>query len=170
MGINNSLRDRKQIIFTSDNYVIDDELMLFSNVTGRKLYSKANDKLFAKRNGKIVFDQFEHEQYLIITDGNKQVMITGCSHNGIANIIEKYVEINEGRIDKLACVLGGFHLFNPITRKYESDELISDLAEYLSGLNANFYTCHCTGQKAYKILKDRMGKQLDYLSVGTRIE
>ncbi|MDE6435474.1 MAG: MBL fold metallo-hydrolase [Lachnospiraceae bacterium] len=170
VGLDNALRDRQQIIFTSDNYIIDDELMLFSNVIGRKLFSKANDKLFAKKNGKIVLDQFEHEQYLIVTNGNKQVMITGCSHNGIVNIIEKYVEIYNGSIDKLACVIGGFHLFNPITRNYESDELISEIAEYLGGLNAKFYTCHCTGKKAYKILKDSMGEQLGYFSTGTRIE
>ena len=168
-SINNSLRNKQQIIFTSNEYVIDDELALFSNVTGRKLYSKANDKLFAKKNGKIVLDRFEHEQYLVITDGNKQIMITGCSHNGIINIIEKYTEINDGRIDKLACVLGGFHLFNPISKKYESDKLIEDIAKYLRELNTKFYTCHCTGGKAYKILKNGMGEQLDYLSVGTRI-
>ena len=170
VDIDNSLRDRQQITFTTDHYVIDDELMLFSNVTGRKLYSKANDKLFVKRNGKIVPDQFEHEQYLVITDGDKQIMITGCSHNGIVNIIEKYTEINKGSMDKLACVLGGFHLFNPITRKYENDELISDMAEYLRGLNVKFYTCHCTGQKAYKILKGSMVGQIDYLSTGTKVE
>ena len=169
VGLDNALRNRQQITFTSDNYVIDDELMLFSNVTGRKLFSKANNKLFAKKSGKIVLDEFEHEQYLIITNGNKQVMITGCSHNGIVNIIEKYVEIQNGSIDKLACVFGGFHLFNPITRIYESDELISEIAEYLDGLNVKFYTCHCTGKKAYKILKDCMGEQLDYFSTGTMI-
>ena len=169
-SINKALKDKQQIIYTSDEYMIDDELALFSNVTGRKLYSKANDKLFAKKNGKIVLDQFEHEQYLVITDGEKQIMITGCSHNGIVNIIEKYAEINDGKIDKLACVLGGFHLYNPITKKYESDELISNVAEYLSGLDAKVYTCHCTGEKAFKILKDSMGEQLEYLSVGTMIE
>ena len=83
VGINNALKDRQQIIFTSDNYVIDNELTLFSNVAGWKLFSKANKKLFTKRNGKTVIDEFGHEQYLIITTGNKKVMITGCSHNGI---------------------------------------------------------------------------------------
>ncbi|MDE6023918.1 MAG: hypothetical protein K2G45_00505 [Lachnospiraceae bacterium] len=117
-----------------------------------------------------MLDEFEHEQYLIVTNQNKQVMITGCSHNGIVNIIEKYVEICNGSIDKLACVIGGFHLFNPITRNYESNELISEIAEYLGGLNVKCYTCHCTGKKAYKILKDCMGEQLDYFSVGTMIE
>ena len=169
-SIDNSLRNKQQIIFTSDKYVIDDELALFSNVTGRKLYSKANDKLFTKKNGKIVPDRFEHEQYLIITDGNKQIMITGCSHNGIVNIIEKYKKLNDGKIDKLACVLGGFHLFNPISKKYESDKLIEDIAEYLCKLDTKVYTCHCTGEKAYRVLKNIMGEQLDYLSVGTMTE
>lgn len=170
VGIDKALKDRRQIILTSDNYIIDDELMLFSNVTGRKLFSKANYKLFAKENGKIVFDKFGHEQYLVIKDDDKQIMITGCSHNGIVNIIEKYTEIHNGNLNELAYVFGGFHLFNPINKKYESDKLIYQIAEYLSGLNIKFYTCHCTGQKAYKMLKNSMGEQLNYLSVGTRIE
>ena len=95
-------------------------------------------------------------------------MITGCSYNGIVNIIGKYTEIHNGSMDKPACVFGGFHLFNPITWNYESDKLISDMAEYLGGLKIQFYTCYCTGKKAYKILKDGMDEQLDYSSVGTR--
>lgn len=170
VGLDNSLRDERQMIFTSDYHVIDEELLLFSNVTRRKLYSKGNAKLFVKKNGKLTPDQFEHEQYLVITDGDRQIMITGCSHNGIVNIMEKYVEISKGSIDNLTCVLGGFHLFNPMTRQYESKELICGVAEYLGRLNVKFYTCHCTGRKAYKILKDCMGDQIDYFSVGTKLE
>ncbi|MDE6656044.1 MAG: MBL fold metallo-hydrolase, partial [Anaeroplasmataceae bacterium] len=84
-SIDYALKKKPQILFTKDYDVIDEELSLFSNVTGRKLYSKANEKLFVKKNGRIVQDQFEHEQYLVIQDGNKQALITGCSHNGIVN-------------------------------------------------------------------------------------
>lgn len=170
IGIDSALKDSDQITFTSDYFVIDEELVLFSNVTGRKLFSKANEKLFAKQNGKIMRDGFVHEQYLTITDANKQVLITGCSHNGIANIIEKHAEIHNGSFDQLNGVIGGFHLFNPITKKYESDELITKVAHYLAQYDVKFYTCHCTGMKVYNILKDIMGEQLNYLSVGTKIE
>ena len=169
-SIDNALRRKPQIVFAKDYEVIDDELSLFSNVTGRKIYSKANTKLFVKKNGRIVQDEFEHEQYLVITEENKKVMITGCSHNGIVNIVEKYAELHIGKTESLTCIIGGFHLFNPVTKKYESKQLISDIGDYLGKMESSFYTCHCTGEKAYQVLKERMGNQLNYLSVGTTIK
>ena len=169
-SIDHALRKKPQFVFTKDYEMIDDELILFSNVTGRKLYSKANTKLFVKKNGRIVQDQFEHEQYLVIKEENKVIMITGCSHNGIINIVEKYTELHMGKTDHFTCVLGGFHLFNPVSKKYESKQLITDIGDYLGKMESSFYTCHCTGEKAYHILKNRMGSQLNYLSVGTTIE
>lgn len=170
IGLDRSLMDREQVIFTSDDFRIDDELTLFSGVTARKLFSKGNAKLLVKKDRKTVPDEFEHEQYLVITDGDKQVMITGCSHNGIVNIAEKYAQMQGGNADKLAFVFGGFHLFDPTAKKYESDELISGIAENLKKLNVKFYTCHCTGEKAYTLLKSIMGDQLEYLSTGTVVE
>lgn len=169
IGLDRSLMVSEQIVFTSDDFRIDDELTLFSGVTARKLFSKGNAKLLVKRDRKIVPDEFEHEQYLVITDGDKQVMITGCSHNGIINIVEKYMQM-QGGTNKLTSVFGGFHLFDPTAKKYESEELISGIAAYLRGLDAKFYTCHCTGQKAYDILKGIMGDKLNYLSTGTVVD
>ena len=166
-GADTKLKDNQQIIFTTDNYIIDKELQLFSGIKGRNFFSQSNNKLFTKKNNKFVLDSFEHEQYLVIEDGNQKVLFSGCSHNGIVNIIEEIQTMTSGSFTH---VIGGFHLFNPISKKYEKDELIRDIAERLKQYNCKYYTCHCTGSKAYKKMKEIMGERLNYLSTGGRLE
>ncbi len=48
-----------------------------------------------KENGEIVQDKFLHEQNTIIKEAGKYVLFTGCSHNGIVNILKQFYK-NEG--------------------------------------------------------------------------
>lgn len=166
-GADIKLKDNRQFIFTTDSYMIDEELRLFSGIKGRKLFSQSNNQLLTKKNHKFVLDSFDHEQYLVIEDENQRVLISGCSHNGIVNIME---EMQRAASEKFTYVIGGFHLFNPISKKYEKDELIRDVAECLKQYNCKYYTCHCTGPKAYEKMKEIMGERLNYLSTGSRLQ
>ena len=166
VGLDKSLLDHKQIIFTEEKTVIDEELTLFSNVNLIGDSSKSNSVLFAKRHGEMMADDFCHEQNLIISTENEKVLISGCSHAGIVNIQNRAEEIITGKIDR---VFGGFHLYNPPTGKYESDEMIDNVIDSLQNKDSIYYTCHCTGSKAYKRMKVAMGDKMNYLSTGTQI-
>jgi 7,8-dihydropterin-6-yl-methyl-4-(beta-D-ribofuranosyl)aminobenzene 5'-phosphate synthase len=65
------------------------------------------------------------------------VIITGCSHAGICNIIEYAQKVcNEERIYD---VIGGFHLLNPSAKK------LSNTVEYFKRCQPHaVYACHCT--------------------------
>ena len=65
-GIDRSLLSSERLVFTGDTHTIDHELMLFSGVTGQFPLPKSDGNLFVKRNGKIIADDFCHEQNLII--------------------------------------------------------------------------------------------------------
>lgn len=66
------------------------------------------------------------------------------------------------------CV-GGFHLFNPVSKKSVPAMLLDDIAAELQKYqNTDFYTCHCTGKKAFRYLSGKM-KNLHYISCGERI-
>jgi len=66
--------------------------------------------------------------------------------------------------------IGGYHLYNPITKKGVSLELLSEIATELERYsNTRFYTCHCTGEVAFDILSKRLSN-LSYLSCGETIE
>lgn len=133
--------------------------MLFTVSKTNKFYSPVNNALYGKK-GK---DTFEHEQNLIISE-NQVALIMGCGHAGVVNIMEV-----AKKYQPYVCI-GGFHLFNPITNKSVSNELLNGIATELQKYkDMEFYTCHCTGKKAFYYLAQHMNN-LHYMSCGDIIE
>lgn len=167
VGLDRELLTGPQLVFTDEKTVIDEELMLFSGVIPGEYPMKSNQVLFAKRQGKLLTDDFCHEQNLVITAGKQRVLISGCSHAGIVSIQSKAEALTARKIET---VVGGFHLYNPPTKRYESTELMAAVAAALKEKDSTYYTCHCTGMRAYGRMKETMGERLQYLSVGKSIE
>ena len=167
VGLNRKLQSNNQIIFTDELCEIDEELTLFSNVNNDGFDTKSNGALYAKSSGKLLQDNFAHEQNLIVKEDGKMVLLSGCSHAGIVNILSKAEEIVG---DKIHTTIGGFHLYNPPTKKYESADLIDNLSVALCKKDCQFYTCHCTGVKAYEQMKGTLEDRLCRLSTGAEIE
>ncbi len=166
IGLDNSLKSNEQIILIDDKLIIDDELQLFEVVTERECYSTSNNVLYVKRKQELLLDDFEHEQYLIITEHGKSTLFAGCAHKGIVNIQRKTEQILGY---ELSNVISGFHLYNPISKKGESDELITQIGKFLKQNTSKYYTCHCTGKKAFDKLKNIIGEQITYLSTGSSL-
>ncbi|MBQ1991677.1 MAG: MBL fold metallo-hydrolase [Clostridia bacterium] len=167
VSLDKSLARSERFIFTDDNHIIDDELLLFSNVKSSEYHSKSNDVLFAKKANSLIIDSFDHEQNLIITSANNRILISGCSHSGIVNIQKEAERIAK---NKMSYVIGGFHLFNPPTKKTENNKLIDDIAGALNKNKSIYYTCHCTGVRVYEQMKETLKNKLLYLSTGTKLE
>lgn len=163
VGLDESLKKHPQLVLTDSRTVIDDELMLFSDIDTHKFPTKANKKLYAQVDGRMIVDDFTHEQNLIITEGDKKTLFAGCAHAGIVNIKDKAEKIIGG---KLNSVIGGFHLYNPTSRKRENDELIYGIADRLNNGTTMYYTCHCTGKNVYEIMKKTLGDKIEYISTG----
>lgn len=166
IGLDKKLKDHPQIVLVNGDYRIDDEIMLIANPSGRELLSKFNSTLWTKHGKNSAPDQFEHEQSVLISDG-KTVLIGGCAHRGIANIIADAEAKSQEQID--ICI-SGFHLFNPATKATEDAERVKQLAAKLKTRETEFYTCHCTGTKAYEILKSEMPDSMNYLKTGQSLE
>lgn len=166
VGLEKELFNSNQIIFTESKMQIDDELFLFSDIKNNTFSLKSNSVLYTKKQGQLVSDDFTHEQNLIITENDKKVLFSGCSHSGITNILRKAEELTP---KKITAVIGGFHLYNPPTKKYESNATIDSIAKILNEKQTTYYTCHCTGMKAYNQMKVVLGDKLHYLSTGTEV-
>lgn len=166
-GIDRALLSADRFVFADDIHVIDDEIMLFSNVAGQFPLPKSDGNLFVKRNGRMIPDDFCHEQNLIITSGDKKILVCGCAHAGIVNIIERAKTITG---DNPTAVIGGFHLYEPTKKRYERDEYIDSVAAALAEIKSSYYTCHCTGEKAYEKMKARLGARLTYLRTGAELQ
>jgi 7,8-dihydropterin-6-yl-methyl-4-(beta-D-ribofuranosyl)aminobenzene 5'-phosphate synthase len=167
IGLNKELMNNPRFIFVDDYLRIDEELELFSAVKGRELYSTANRSLLMQVREQIQEDTFEHEQNLIINECGKVLLLAGCAHNGIVNILNRMLEIRPAPAD---CVIGGFHLHNPPTNQSEDEELIKAIGQFLIQTGSQFYTGHCTGLEPYKILKDIMHEKIKYLATGGVVE
>ena len=165
IGLGPDLLSNERVILTDDIQRIADEIFIFSDVKDT-FDSKSSRSLLKKTNGKYEPDDFIHEQNLILTSEGQTILFTGCSHKGIANILRTA----DRHIQDINMVLGGFHLYNPITKIALPKEVLTLLATTLTEHNAIFYTGHCTGEKAYTIMKQTMGERLKHLSTGTIIE
>jgi len=141
IGLDKNLQDHPQIILVDEFLQIDEELSLFSDVKGNELPSLSNKVLLVKEEGDFVEDPFWHEQNLIIKENGNTVLLAGCAHNGIVNIIERCKQITGRYAD---VVIGGFHLFNPSTKASESPQLVAAIAKQLKSTGSQYYTCHCT--------------------------
>ena len=126
--------------------------------------------LARKVNGKIVWDDFAHEQSLIFECIEGLVVLNSCSHGGVDCVIQEVLEAFPGQ--KVLAMIGGFHLMGVGGVKTMSGkpEDIRALAHRLEALKVKeIYTGHCTGEPAYKILKEELGEKLHYFSTGTQL-
>ena len=165
-GIDSTLLSDDRVVFTDDIHMIDDEIMLFSDVIGSFPLPKSDGNLFVKRSSKMVPDDFCHEQNLIITSGESRILLCGCAHAGIVNIARHAKTIIGS---EPTAVIGGMHLYEPVGKRYESDSYIADVAAALAKNESTYYACHCTGEKVYERMKARLGARLTYLRTGAEL-
>jgi 7,8-dihydropterin-6-yl-methyl-4-(beta-D-ribofuranosyl)aminobenzene 5'-phosphate synthase len=130
-----------------------------------------NKQIYLRKDGRFMLDDFAHEIVMAINDNGKLVIFTGCSHNGIVNMIETVTREFEGV--QIKAVIGGFHLlasppFNFMAgTKREVENLGKSILNY--SIDA-MYTGHCTGNKAFKILKTVMGDKINDMRTGSCFE
>jgi len=132
---------------------------------------KGNRHLFIRTGHSSRLDDFEHELILVIRGSGGLVVFTGCSHHGIQNMLDAVLEHFQGQTIK--AVFGGFHLIdlpliNTMAGSRENiEELGCAIMEYPI---RKIYTGHCTGAKAYRILREVVGVKLEYFATGCQIE
>jgi len=124
-------------------------------------YGKKNG-LFQKEKGKWSCDGFDHEQSLVIRAEGGLVVFNSCCHIGADNIINEVSEKFKG--EKILALIGGFHLYK--SGKDEVLELAKRIKE--TGIE-RIYTGHCTGDKAFEILKAELKEKAFELYSGMEI-
>lgn len=147
----------ERIISPSVSETITEGIKVIANIKKTHAIPKGNHNLYVENgDGEYVHDDFRHEMALYANG----LLFTGCAHNGLENILEACHE-------PIATVVGGFHLLDGM----ESVEELSLLAERLSQSYPEtlFCTSHCTGNDAFRIMKEVMGSQLRQFSCGTSV-
>ena len=160
IGLNQELLQNKiaeRFVFVQDEKEITQNIKLFSCNSYKKSVATNAFGLMQLQNGTFFPDNFNHEHYLLIQENDKKILISGCSHKGILNIVEWF---------KPDFLIGGFHfksldVENPC-QKLELESYAKKLASY----NTKYFTCHCTGTQQFEILKSIMKEKVEYISTG----
>ena len=159
IGLDWMLLNEERISFVGDNLTIDDTLSLHGCSNFPQPYYTDAYGMQVLRKGQYETDDFRHEMYLLIREGERRIIVSGCSHRGVMNIKTWFAP---------DVFVGGFHLMKldpgkDATRlKFTAMELLKKETVY--------YTGHCTGEKQFAVLKEHMGDRLQALSTGAVYE
>lgn len=165
IGIDKEIGQMPKVQMLFGDRKIDEELSLFTGITERRFWPQSNLGLSMRVDGADIQDEFAHEQCLVIR-GEKNLLISGCAHNGILNILDRYREIYGGSPD---IVISGFHMMKKTDYTEEEKSVIRQTAVELKVKDTVFYTGHCTGQKAIDLMKPILGERLIQMHCGMEI-
>lgn len=152
-----------RIVSVDGTYRIDDTLTLISDIEEAVPKFSTNRTLFEGAGAARVHDDFAHEQSLLIRENNKTVLLGGCAHKGITNIIRR-AEAVEGRAPD--AVFAGFHTTNPGLGVDEDPTAVENTGAELKRWPCRYYTGHCTGDAPYAQLERILGGKLEYMGCG----
>jgi len=102
------------------------------------------------------------EQSLAVVTPQGLIIITGCAHPGIVNIIQRAKIMTN--TDSVYLVIGGFHLSGTSVSRIESiiDSFIDLAVQKVA-------PCHCSGDKTRQLFKEHYGSNYIESGAGARI-
>lgn len=166
IGLDQTLLPNERFVFCGDDFALDENIKVFSRVKSKRFFPSCNAMLLMKHGDDFVPDDFAHEQNLVIRSSGKTMLIAGCAHKGIVNIVDACKD----RLGQYPdCVVGGFHLSGSRENRSEAPDVVDAIGEYLASTHSRYYTCHCTGTENFQRLRRIMGEKIQTLSTGDRI-
>ncbi|MGZ7069036.1 MAG: MBL fold metallo-hydrolase [Methanobacterium sp.] len=160
-----------RIKFINEFREILDDVFLLNDIKSKYPTPAGNKYNYMKKGNELIHDNFDHEQMMVIKDNKELVIFTGCSHHGVLNMVD--AAVHQFPDTPIKALFGGFHFiglpfFNHMAEtefniKFTGLKLLDYPIEKV-------YTGHCTGRKAYPILKKVMGDKVEYFKTGDSVE
>jgi len=113
-------------------------------------------------NEEIVEEPMHDDSGLALKVGNRVVVLAGCSHSGISNIVRQAKRVTGA--DK-AIVVGGLHLITADENALRDvvDQMLNEGVEEV-------YVGHCTGLKGEAKLVEKLGNKMHKIHTGYKVE
>lgn len=128
---------------------ITENLSIYGNFIRNDEFENTNQDMYLEENGDYKKDLFLDEISLGIKTDKGLIIIVGCSHVGIVNILET---ISRKTNMNIYAIIGGTHLVK------EDDDKINRIIEYIKEKDIKIIgACHCTGKQG----ETMMGQQLE---------
>ena len=166
IGLDKSVSELKNLVLLDGDTELDGELALLAGITGRRRFARSNRKLMRREGDAYLPDSFDHEQALVVTQNGRRYLFSGCAHNGILNVLDRFRAVYGADPD---VAVSGFHFMKGSEYTPEEVEDITETARELAGMDTLFYTGHCTGRPAFELMKPIMGEKLAELHSGMEI-
>jgi len=127
------LKNKFDIVYTRSPYKISNNITFLGEIPRNNSF-EAQTTYFELENKK---DDFvPDDSGLVLTINDKIIVISGCAHSGICNIIE-HAKVITG-ISKIRAVIGGFHL------KFDDTQTRETINYFKSQEIDEIYPSHCT--------------------------
>lgn len=141
----------------------EDTKMIFPDVFAvgnfERFFNESTEEIFLVNDHK---DLFDDEISLVVNGEKGLIILVGCSHPGIRNIVKT---ISERFKKPIYAIIGGTHLRNA------SKERIVETSNYFKSLNIEkIGVSHCTGEKAVEIFKSHYKENFFENKTGTIFE
>ena len=150
-------------IFNSVFEEVDRGIFLTGEVPRQTSFEKPDSRLFREIEGQRVPDIFLDDQSLILESEKGLVLILGCAHSGVINIIDHV--IRKTQKENFYAILGGTHLdFLTLEQMEESIRFLKKMEIEKIGVS------HCTGMRAASRLYREFGDRFFYGHVGSILE
>ena len=153
IGLSDGLRRSSRLILTGDEYAIAPGLTLHTCNDRPPVFPIESAGLTEQVGEFLLPEEFRHEQSLLIEEKGKRILLSGCAHKGVLNLLEWFHP---------DVFVGGFHLkgLSP------DDSRLRMWGKAMARYDTVFYTGHCTGAEQYAVLKEILGERLNALSTG----
>jgi len=156
------LRKHFNIALSKDPVWLTDKLVFLGEIERTNNFENKKPAGKVQCNGADMDDYMLDDSAMVYKSSKGLVIITGCSHSGICNIIEYSKKVCKD--DRIADIIGGFHLLNP------SEELLGNTRDYIRQSKIEeIHACHCTDlrskielSKAVKLKEVGVGLVLEY--------
>jgi 7,8-dihydropterin-6-yl-methyl-4-(beta-D-ribofuranosyl)aminobenzene 5'-phosphate synthase len=140
---------------------ITDRLVFLGEINRKFMFEGTNTIGQIIKNNIAEPDFMQDDTALAFKSSQGLVIITGCSHSGICNIIEQAKQLCHD--NRILAVIGGLHL-----RKPSAEQLDSTIAYLKQAKIKKIYACHCTDQSS-RIALAQIGN-LHEAAVGLTLE
>ena len=138
-GTERDLERRFELIRSRGPYWLSDKIVFLGEIERTTAFENLAPLGKTKVDGAYADDFLLDDSALAADTGEGIVIITGCSHSGICNIVEHAKKVLKR--DDVRMVIGGFHL----QPEDPNDELLARTRDYLARADIGMlYPCHCT--------------------------
>lgn len=128
-----------EVIRTKEPYWLNSKIVFLGEIERNTTFENMKPLGKTKINEKYIDDFLLDDSALAIDTDDGIVILTGCSHSGICNIIEQAKRVSKN--NKVRMIIGGFHLQS----EDNQDEILTRTKEFLRKEDIGIvYPCHCT--------------------------